>query len=275
MKVYSCPKEVPAPQIDFRNYDAKVEEQREQEHQAKLAEWLRQNGYNGQYTGEIYRTPVADGYASYMFGDKGRSGILIHLPYGDAYESRDVSFLTKAAIIARLNSSKKMSSIFGTGPDSDHGGWWAARKIGETVHYNNGFGQFVRGVIMEVDGEKKMRSTALVGTWGAHDLPRIGPDGNLQEGYHVQKVREGEVMQPNFSNMVEHAGVDNGVKDPRGEPAIDLTRPTPDADQIELKRLYDLRQSVMNALTGDGLFKSLEVRERLIAARKILDTAEL
>jgi hypothetical protein len=269
MKVYSCPDAVPAPTPDFRNYDAKVEQKREEEHQVKLAEWLRANGYNGPYTGKIFSTPVADGHASYMVGDKGRSGILIHLPYGDAYSSRDVGFLPKSAIIARIESLEKMSKLFGTDADSDHGRWWAARKLGEIVHYSNGFGEFVRGEIVDYKGEKMMRPIALVGNWKAHDLPRIGSDGNLHEGHHVTTIRKGEPYRPNFSNMFE-AGRVQGAKDPRGEPAIDLTPPKPNAEQVELKRLNDIRDKVIAALNGDGLFKAVELQERLVSVRKML-----
>jgi hypothetical protein len=280
MKVYACPKEVPAPTPDYSNYDHNVEQEREREHQNKLAEWLRANGYDGPHTGKVYSTPVADGHASYMFGDKGRSGILIHLPYGDAWESRDVSFLTKAEIVSRLIQGEKVAKLFGTDAESDHGRWWAARKIGEIVHYSDGFGQFIRGEIIEHEGKKKMRPTALVGNWKAHDLPRIGADGNLHESYHVKEIREGKPMQPNFSNMVEAVGISandkrNGVQDPRGQPAIDLTPPKPDANQIEAKRLSDLRAKVMSALNNEGLFQSLDLRDSLLAARKILANADL
>jgi hypothetical protein len=42
----------------------------------------------------------------------GRAFGLIHLPYGDAYQSRDVGFLPKKEIIRRLGSSKKLAALF-------------------------------------------------------------------------------------------------------------------------------------------------------------------
>lgn len=111
MKIYSCPKEVPPPTPDYSSYDHAKVDADEEKHMADLKAWLKKRGYTGKYTGEIYREGVADGYALYMVMD-GRAFGLIHLPYGDAYQSRDVSFLPKKEIIRRLGSSKKLAALF-------------------------------------------------------------------------------------------------------------------------------------------------------------------
>jgi hypothetical protein len=110
MRVHSCPKEVPAPEPDYTNYDREKEIRQEEEHMAKLAKWLRKAGYTGKHTGGIYRTGVADGCAQYMLGDKGRGGILIHLPYGDAWQSRDVQFLPKSEIVRHIEADKELAT---------------------------------------------------------------------------------------------------------------------------------------------------------------------
>jgi hypothetical protein len=38
VRVYSCPKEVPAPEPDYTNFDREKEIRQEEEHMAKLAE---------------------------------------------------------------------------------------------------------------------------------------------------------------------------------------------------------------------------------------------
>jgi hypothetical protein len=50
-----------------------------------------------------------------MLGDKGRGGILIHLPYGDAWQSRDVQFLPKSEIVRRIEADKKLAKLFTKG----------------------------------------------------------------------------------------------------------------------------------------------------------------
>lgn len=111
MKVYSCPAECPAPEPDYANYDFAREEAREQEHMAQLKDWLTKAGYTGKHTGGILRLGAGDGYAQYMLAE-GNPTCLIHLPYGDAWQSELASRLTKKEVIARIESDKKIASIF-------------------------------------------------------------------------------------------------------------------------------------------------------------------
>jgi hypothetical protein len=114
MKVYSCPKQVPAPEPDYRNFDMKKEQALQDKHQEDLKNWLKANGFAGKHTGEIVRFGVADGYAEYMFMDGPKSG-LVHLPYGDGYQYRDVSFLPKTEILKRIKQEKEFAKIFSKG----------------------------------------------------------------------------------------------------------------------------------------------------------------
>lgn len=111
MRIYTCPEEVPAPKPDYSNYDHAKTLADEAKHQADLKDWAKSAGYKGKYTGEIYREPVADGHAEYMVAD-GSKFCLIHLPYGDGYQSRNVGFLTKKEIIRRLGLDKKMKALW-------------------------------------------------------------------------------------------------------------------------------------------------------------------
>lgn len=111
MKVYTCPTECPAPTPDYTNYDSAKEIRAEKDHQEQLAKWLRANGFNGKHTGGIYRQGVADGYAMYMLAD-GPKSCLIHLPYGDAYQARDVEYVPKKEIIRRIEAEKKFREIW-------------------------------------------------------------------------------------------------------------------------------------------------------------------
>jgi hypothetical protein len=115
MKIYSCPKEVPAPQPDFSQYDHKKEMFREEQHQIQLKAWLISQGYTGKYTGEIVSFGVADGSANYMVAD-GSKSFLIHLPYGDAYQYRGVEFMPKKEIVRIIESQKKLNAIFAALP---------------------------------------------------------------------------------------------------------------------------------------------------------------
>ncbi len=112
MKVYGIPEEVPFAEPDYINYDRDREEARETAHKEQLKEWLVAAGWNGERTGQTVSFPVADGYAQYMFADRGRQSYLMHLPYGDAYQYRDVEFLPKDEIIRRIDLDAKRASFF-------------------------------------------------------------------------------------------------------------------------------------------------------------------
>ena len=111
MKVYTCPAEVVLPETDFHNYDFKKRRAEEEAHCEQLKAWLVKAGYTGKRTGDILRVPRGDGYAQYMLAD-GRKSCLIHLPYGDAWDSPDVQFLPKAEVLRRIDGEKKLASIF-------------------------------------------------------------------------------------------------------------------------------------------------------------------
>lgn len=112
MKVFTLPAEVPAPVVDYRNFDIKKMEADELEHSGKLKEHLIAMGYKGPHTGKVLRIPHADGFATYMIADAPRQTCLIHLPYGDAWNSPWATKLTKKEAIERADRASKRTSIF-------------------------------------------------------------------------------------------------------------------------------------------------------------------
>ena len=111
MKIFSLPETLPAPTPDYRNYDPKAEQARENAHRAALKAHLIALGYTGKHTGAIYSQQIADGYALYMLAD-GRGGGLIHLPYGDGYQCPNVQHLPKRVILERIAADARMAAHF-------------------------------------------------------------------------------------------------------------------------------------------------------------------
>jgi hypothetical protein len=111
MKVYAEPESCRWENDYSASYNREKENIRIKEHQEKLAAWLRANGYNGKRTGEIFRTPVADGYAMYMLAE-GSKSILIHLTYNDGYSDPNVQYLPKKVIVDRIEASKRLAALF-------------------------------------------------------------------------------------------------------------------------------------------------------------------
>jgi hypothetical protein len=110
MKVYQCP--LPAPEVDYRNFNIDKMRADEDAHQEQVKAKLIELGYKGKRTGEIFSTPMGDGYARYMFADGGTKCALIHLPYGDAWDDPDVQYLPKKEVLARIDRSKGIAALF-------------------------------------------------------------------------------------------------------------------------------------------------------------------
>ena len=101
MKVFALPAEVPAPTVDYRNFDLNRVTNDERRHRLALQAHLHKLGYTGKNTGKTVGFPVADGYAQYMIAEAGKTFALIHLPYGDAYQFQYANRLTKRDVLAR------------------------------------------------------------------------------------------------------------------------------------------------------------------------------
>lgn len=83
--IYAPPLEMPVPQLDL---SLSIPERLKAEERwiERVRKWVKRNG-SGEYAGKTIRDQVADGYAMYMVFSL-RPLILIHLPLGDAYQSR-------------------------------------------------------------------------------------------------------------------------------------------------------------------------------------------
>ena len=114
MELYDLPDDVPFADPDYANYDTNVELAREEAHKAALTDWLKANGWTGPNTGREFSTPMADGYARYLFADGAgeKDSILVHLPYGDRWHSQDVQYIPEAEIVKRMDAKANLASLF-------------------------------------------------------------------------------------------------------------------------------------------------------------------
>jgi len=111
MKVYSLPEELeatlPPMMRDWREWEAA-----EEAHKQTVKEWLIANGYDGPNTGREYHEPAADGYARYMYADRKGKPCLIHLPYGDGWNARNIEFIPAREIIKRMDQQDRVNAMF-------------------------------------------------------------------------------------------------------------------------------------------------------------------
>jgi hypothetical protein len=101
-----------------------------------------------------------------------------------------------------IASAVKSDNFWKQSRDS-HAGFYASLKVGQIVHYCNGFEDYVRCEVVNVDGKNLLKPIGLVGKWGTHNLPSRNPDGSIYYSYHAGMIVKGSTFEPNYSNIVE------------------------------------------------------------------------
>lgn len=130
-------------------------------------------------------------------------------------EDLDYAGATKVFSTEEILSARNLAAAIDS-MMSDHDTFWASRSVGEVLHYHNGFGQFVRGEVVEVEGEKLLLPTSLVGNWTPADLAHYHViDGTPVVPYYCRKIMESEPFQPNYSYIYE---ADNTMSDREADP---------------------------------------------------------
>lgn len=128
------------------------------------------------------------------------------------------------------------------------------QKIGAIIHYHNGFGTYVRELVVEVNGKKMLKPIALVGNWAKHDLPSRRTRGEIYYPHNARRVVEGELTDHlEQSTTYEHPnfvkpGGDARNIDPHKLEPISLELPILDGDAKVAASLWRLLQSTVDIL---------------------------
>jgi hypothetical protein len=163
--------------------------------------------------GVTFRSTYADSNALWkVVSSRGRDWLceIVNEPFefeGNTYDG-DYAGSQKVFMTSEIARAIKFSNFFDQKMDEHHN-FYANLHEGQTIHYHNGFGQWVRCVVVNQDGKNVLKSVALLGNWHRSDLVRRLPTGDICYGYNAQKIIDGETMTPNASNLWE-----NGCKGP-------------------------------------------------------------
>jgi hypothetical protein len=226
----------------------------------------------GTMIGRIIEHPYADGYAMYeIVGQKGKNFEIAWVDDGgDAWvlpawgKKTTISGTSARSFVERKDA---MARLFGAADD-----WWEAQQVGSILHYHNGFGQWIRGKVVEREGKKQLKPEAMVGKWDQRDLWSRRDDGTIAYGYHVEGILSDKVWQPHVSNMYE--GECKTAGNPTILPPIDLTIPELNPAEQELAGLVQLSNQVQSLLQAavrtPKAGRANTVRQALLLARKML-----
>lgn len=196
--------------------------------------------------GDKFNSSYADSCPEWTVTQKRGRGTWIARVTSDDWTGTEQAFTTED-IEGAMHSAQVYAAM-----NCDHDRFYKSLKFGSIVHYSNGHGTYIRcevvpcAVPVGFDSEapphgRGLCPIALVGAWGAHDLPSRYADGSPRLSYHVQKIMEKEPMIPNYSNIYESPDfVDRLGVDPRHLPPIDLSLPKLSPSEKEAADLVTL-----------------------------------
>ena len=160
---------------------------------------------------------------------------------------------------ASLKFADSVSRVFAASDD-----FWANVEVGTQLHYHNGFGQFVRGVVVLDDDTlaPTLLPTALVNGvrlddgkahgWSAWELPHWNNVGEVVNPYHVQKIIDGETWNPSPSTIWEaSARLQNEYERPDNGVAQDLNPPTRTDEELLAQAKRSLANEAIALLQRD------------------------
>jgi len=107
-KVFSPPKSITIPGFDFR--DIKGSQEKEKQFIDQVKAWCKEQSNdkgNSDYIGEVYRIPMADGNALYAVYSL-KPVVLIHLPVGDAWDSKWANRVSANEIRQQIDAAKHL-----------------------------------------------------------------------------------------------------------------------------------------------------------------------
>ncbi len=151
--------------------------------------------------------------------------------------------------------------------------FWASRRVGEIVHYHEGFGLFFRLRIVSTPQGFKGVPIAMVGKIIPNDRPRRGYTGAVIGDRYAKRLAEAEPMSPHESHMYESDSFSRkGLDDPRTLEPIDFTPPEPSIPDCEAMLLDEVRSRLQAALQPQGGFQTST--EYASALRACLEAAK-
>lgn len=132
---------------------------------------------------------------------------------------------TRKAFMGREIAAHVASAKFWDSLEDEAERFYTSLKPNAIVHYDSGFGAYVRCRVVKEGAETKLKPIALVGDWKPHSLPRRMKDGSVYNGYHVDQIIKGETFRPHASNLYEYPTNERKHANPAGMMPVNLNVP--------------------------------------------------
>lgn len=205
--------------------------------------------------GTTFRSSYADSNPLWkVIKSKGRGVYLCEIvnepiEYDGRKIDSDWAGTQKAFLSTEIRASIGMANLFGS-IANEHEQFYKNLREGQTIHYHNGFDNWVRCTVVKKDGENVLKPVALVGAW-KHDIPVRRPDGTMSYSYYPEKIAKGETFTPNASNLFEFGCKPRNGIAPNTYKEIDLTVPPMTAEQQKIADLWQQVYKIKEAMDGN------------------------
>lgn len=152
--------------------------------------------------------------------------------------------------------------------------YYLSLKLGDIVHVDHGFHEFIRCKIVEQHGERRLKPIALVGLWKPEKLPHYSPEGEIEWGY-AGLVKRGDTMLSHTIFVYESKGYayhDPDYPDPKTLTPIAINTPRQTKKQQEDAVFYRAIRDVCEILAPNRLASTSEPPRILLEkAQKVID----
>ena len=149
---------------------------------------------------------------------------------------------------------------------------------GAYLHYHNGFGQYIRKIVVKHEGKNWVKDVALVGNWERYDLPRRNSDGTENWPFSAKSVRDGELHDKlQISTLYEHPGFRpfGGARhfDPRTAEPIKLEIPPMTDRELECAKNWNLIKQIESILRPNP--DRTDHKDPAVSYQRLKDVQEL
>lgn len=214
---------------------------------------VQNKGNTDIYPGLHFHAPYADSNSRWKVVSKKAKDCWLceidnepfQLPDGQILEG-EWNGTQRAFLVHEILHSKNLKEVFSQLHDLNEN-FYANLKIGQIVHYQNGFNQWIRCESIKTDEGKALLPLALLGDWQAFDLPYRTKDGTVKLSYHVKQIFERKAFHPNASCIWEgnYYRRDNEVNPTTLSP-ISLEIPPMNAEQEQKAKLWQTIDQIRN-----------------------------
>jgi hypothetical protein len=114
-----------------------------------------------------------------------------------------------------------------------HVDYYDTLRLGQIVHYDNGFRNYIRCTVVLNDvGKKALQPIAMVGAWRQYDLPHYSRGGEIIYGHYPEMIKDKKTFTPNEGSIYESPSFHNkGGLNPGADKALSLEPPPMTKDQ--------------------------------------------